>query len=323
MVRFRKRNKHLTFLFLLLFLLQDGEAAPALRIAGSSAVFPFAATVAEYFGHKTHEPIPLVEAIGTGAGIKLFCGSRKGPDGVMTSRPLTEGEKEKCRENAITFEEFKIGQDGLVLIQNKKEIPFSLTLHSLRDALAQEVSQEERCVENPYQKWSDIHKEYPSSLIQVLGPAPTSGTYDVLAEKIRGPCGSSLRHDGAYIEAPANENLIVQKIRSSPHRIGIVTFSFYDQNSSHLNALPLEGVLPSFSSIQSGKYGLSRPLYLYIKTNHIKEFPARVAYVIEFTSQDAIGNKGYLNEKGLIPLSAKEQAVMHERALALQEKKTP
>jgi len=287
------------------------ESEP-LRIVGSSAVFPFAATVAEHFHYKTKQPTPLVEAIGTGAGIKLFCGSRQGPDGAMTSRPFTEGEKKRCREKGVTFEEFKLGQDGLVLVQNKRETPFPLILADLNKALSEKILDEGGCVLNPYKTWDVINATFPAYPIRVLGPAPTSGTYDVLVEKIGGPCGPFLRRDGAYIEAPANENLIVQKVLNAVHTIGIVTFSFYDQNRERLNALPIEGVLPSFASIQKGVYPLSRPLYLYIKTGELT--PARVGYIREFVSEDAMT---YLAEKGLIPLSPEMQDVMQRRVQQL------
>jgi len=306
------------FLILLPILSDTSHAEPPLRIVGSSAVFPFAATVAEHFSYKTHEPIPLIEAVGTGAGIKLFCGSLKGPDGVIASRPLTTREKEKCKENGISFEEFTIGQDGLVFIQNKQAQFFSLTLQDLDFALSEKIQQGKECHSNPYKTWNHIQSIFPSLPIRVLGPAPTSGTYDILVEKIIKSCGPFIRHDGAYIEAPANENLVVQKVLNTPDTIGIVTFSFYDQNRAHLQALPINSVPPSFDSIQDKTYPLSRPLYFYVKINELKLHPARHAYTLEFTSDEAIGEKGYLNEKGLIPLSAQEQKVMHDQASRLQ-----
>lgn len=315
----RDQSKRVGLWFLLLSLfIQNSYAAPLLRIVGSSAVFPFAATVAEHFSYKTHEPIPLVEAVGTGAGIKLFCGHLDGPDGVITSRPLTTKEAEKCRENGITFEEFTIGQDGLVLIKGDQDLPFSLTLQDLDQALSEKITQEQKCIKNPHKTWYQIQPSFPPYPIRVLGPAPTSGTYDILVEKLGSDCGPFIRRDGAYIEMAANENLIVQKILNTPHTIGIVTFSFYDQNRTRLHALPLKGIPPSFASIQDKSYGLSRPLFLYIKTNDLKDHPTRRAYVLEFTSQEAVGKKGYLNKKGLIPLSAQEQEAMHERASHLQ-----
>lgn len=307
------------YFILIAFFIQKNYANAPLRIVGSSAVFPFAATVAEHFSYKTQEPVPIIEAIGTGAGVKLFCESVIGPDGAITSRPLTEGEIKKCKERGVTFEEFKIGQDGLVLIQNKEEPLFFLTLKLLNDALAEKLFLRKSCIKNPYKIWKDIQTDFPSYPIRVLGPTPTSGTYDVLIAKLEGPCGSLLRHDGAYIEAPANENLIIQKVMQSRYTLGIVTFGFYDQNSYRLHALPLNGVFPSFLSIQKGDYPLSRPLYLYLKTNNLTLHPARAAYACEFTSPLANGEEGYLNEKGLVPLSLEEQTLMHQRAKVLQE----
>jgi phosphate transport system substrate-binding protein len=123
-----------------------------------------------------------------------------------------------------------------------------------------------------------------------------------------------LRHDGIYIEAPANENLIIQKVMSTAHTLGVVTFSFYDQNKDQLHALSIEGVFPSFLSIQDGTYPLSRPLYLYIKTSGM--IPARAAYVREFVSLDAMT---YLAEKGLIPLSLEEQKAIQRQAQKLED----
>lgn len=324
-MRIKKRpHSRALKLFLLFFLfIQDAQAISPLHIVGSSAVFPFAASVAEHFGHKSHEPIPLIESIGTGAGIKLFCGSIKGPDGVITSRAMTINEIKICKNQGIHFEEFKIGQDGLVLIQSKKEIPFALTLSNLRLALSEKILEQKQCVQNPTKIWSDIQKDFPNTPIRVLGPAPTSGTYDVLIEKMGTDCASFLRHDGAYIEAPANENLIIQKVLNAASTIGIITFSFYEQNRDRLTAFSINNVLPSFSTIQQGDYPLSRPLYLYIRTDDIQDSPTRIAYVLEFISQDAIGKEGYLSEKGLISLSLQEQKEMYRRALVLQQKVNP
>jgi phosphate transport system substrate-binding protein len=305
------------YLLLLPLMIEQVHGAQALRIVGSSAVFPFASTVAEYFHYKTHHPMPLVESIGTGAGIKLFCGDIKGPDGVMASRPITPTEREKCKTNGVLFMEFTVGQDGLVLIQNKQSQPFALSLQELDNALSAKIKLGDKCLPNPYKAWDQIQEGLPSSLLRIFGPASSTGTYDILIEKLKNVCGPFLRHDKAYIEAPANENLIVQKVLSRPDTLGIVTFSFYEPNEKRLQAVPLNGVVPSRASIQEKKYPLSRPLYMYIKTNDLLHHPDRKAYMVEFTSQEASGGKGYLTKKGLIPLSVEEQKTMQERALRL------
>jgi len=308
-----------SFLLVSFFLTQNSYGAPALRIVGSSAVFPFAATVAEHLKYKTHDPMPIIESIGTGAGIKLFCGDLKGADGVITSRPFTKREEEKCKDNGIAFQKFTIGLDGLVLIQNKQAAPILLTMQGLDQVLSEKVQLGKNCINNPYKEWDQIDATLDSQPIRILGPAPSTGTYDILIEKIKNTCGPFIRHDKAYIEAPANENLIVQKVLSRADTAGIVTFSFYDQNRTRLKPILLNGVLPSVKSIQDKTYPLSRPLYVYIKTNDLAHHGTRRTYALEFTSREAVGEKGYLTEKGLVPLSPSEQQEMQERARALQK----
>ncbi len=306
--------------FLTLLCLQESLAASSLRIVGSSTVFPFAATVAEHFHYKTNEPTPIVESTGTGAGVKLFCGSTGSPDGVVASRPMTESEKERCEAHHVTYQEFKIGQDGLVIFQNKREDSIALTLKDLTEALDEKTVEGSSCILNPHKTWKDVQANLPNDPIRVLGPAPTSGTYDILREKIGGTCGPYFRHDGAYIEAPTNENLIIQKVLNASHTLGIVTFSYYEKNKDRLNALPINGVEPTMDSIHNGTYPLSRDLYLYIKTNNINENPSRAIFVREFMSTAAIGVTGYLKAKGLIPLNEREQKEMYQRAIDIGNK---
>ncbi|MBL8676068.1 MAG: substrate-binding domain-containing protein, partial [Alphaproteobacteria bacterium] len=97
----KKRGVFLCFIVCIGY--QLVQAAPPLRIVGSSSVFPFAAVVAEHFHYKTQEPTPIVESIGSGAGIKLLCEGVNGPDGAITSRPFTENEKKKCVQQGVQF----------------------------------------------------------------------------------------------------------------------------------------------------------------------------------------------------------------------------
>ena len=69
----------------------------------------------------------------------------------------------------------------------------------------------------------------------------------------------------------------------------------------------IDGVAPDFENIASGKYPLSRPLYIYVKNAHAGSIPGVREYVIEFASEKAIGDYGYLVDKGLIPAPKAER----------------
>jgi phosphate transport system substrate-binding protein len=142
-----------------------------------------------------------------------------------------------------------------------------------------------------------------------------SGVYDAMKEKKgKAPKGKSIfkavayavREDGAYIEAGENDNLIVQKLVSNPNALGIFGYSFLEENGDKVQGSKVDGVVPTFDSIADGGYPVSRPLYFYIKNAHVGKIPGIQEYATAFASIKAMGEDGYLPEKGLIPLSAKE-----------------
>jgi len=136
------------------------------------------------------------------------------------------------------------------------------------------------------------------------------GVYRSLeAQKGRPPGGKdvfktvayAMREDGAYIEAGENDNLIVQKLEGNPGALGVFGFSFLEQNADVVQGSLINGVKPGFDSIASGDYPVSRPLYMYIKGAHVGKIPGIKEYALEFISPRAMGDYGYLPEKGLIP----------------------
>ena len=64
---------------------------------------------------------------------------------------------------------------------------------------------------------------------------------------------------------------------------------------------------PTFENIASGKYPVSRPLFFYVKKAHVDVIPGMKEYLVEFTSDKAWGEDGYLAEKGLIPMPTAER----------------
>jgi phosphate transport system substrate-binding protein len=142
-----------------------------------------------------------------------------------------------------------------------------------------------------------------------------AGLYNALQEKKgKAPKGKDLfktvsyaiREDGAYIEAGENDNLIVQKLAANPNAVGIFGFSFLEENGDKVHGSEVDGVVPSFDSISSGDYPVSRPLYFYIKRAHVGKIPGIQEYAREFTSEKAMGEDGYLLDRGLIPLGEDE-----------------
>lgn len=314
-----------------------------ITIVGSSTVYPFTTTVAEQFGKTGKFKTPKVESTGTGGGIKLFCGGVGvgHPDMVNASRAIKAGEVESCAKAGVKdIVEVKVGYDGIVVAGSNKSPVFKLTRKDLFLALAKQVpdpANPQQLIANPYRNWSDIDKGLPSEKIEVLGPPPTSGTRDAFLELVmENGCSNfpwikslkevdesrfkrvcdSIREDGVYVEAGENDNLIVQKLQANPKSLGIFGYSFMEENLSTIHGSLIDGVSPTFEAIASGKYPVSRPLFVYVKAAHLDVIPGMREFLAEYVSERSMGDEGYLADKGLIPLPANELAKVRSSVLS-------
>ena len=126
----------------------------------------------------------------------------------------------------------------------------------------------------------------------------------------------SLRRDGAYVEAGENDNVIVAKLEGNKNAFGIFGFSFLEENAAKLRGVPIEGVEPTFEAIASGKYKGSRPLFVYVKKQHVGVVPGLDKFIAEYVSEKAMGKEGYLSRKGLVPLPTADAEAVRKAAIA-------
>ncbi|MCP5382086.1 MAG: PstS family phosphate ABC transporter substrate-binding protein [Kordiimonadaceae bacterium] len=330
---FKNLNKTLVGISLIsVSLINAAEARDQIRIVGSSTVFPFSTAVAEEFGRSTSFKTPVVESTGSGGGFKLFCTGvgEATPDITNASRAIKSSEIDLCAKNGVKdIVEITIGYDGIVLANSKEAKQMNFKLQDIWLALAKDVVVDGKIVPNPYKTWNEINPDLPNRKIEVLGPPPTSGTRDAFAElALEGGCKTfpeieaikaqdenrytalchTIREDGAYIEAGENDNLIVGKLQANPNAVGVFGYSFLEENSDVIQGSIVEGSAPTFENIADKVYKVSRSLFFYVKKAHVGVIPGIKEYLSEFLSDKAMGDFGYLAEKGLIPLTSEELA---------------
>jgi phosphate transport system substrate-binding protein len=310
--------------------------ARSMRAVGSSTVYPFAKAVAERVARANPKlGTPIIESTGTGAGMKLFCAGvgDQHPDMTNASRRIKASEFQDCAKNGVKqVVEVPVGIDGLALIEGKNGAAMSLTTRDVYAALAA----------NPFGKpntartWKDVNPALPAVAIQVYGPPPTSGTRDSLAELIlEKGCESDpamkalkesdkdrhkdlctkVREDGAYVEAGENDNLLVQKVAANPGAIGVLGYSFLEENMDKVKGIPLGGIAPTAETISGLTYPGARQLYVYVKGEHLNVIPGMREFLAEYARAWAKG--GYLERRGLIPSPADVQARGSEAATKL------
>jgi phosphate transport system substrate-binding protein len=305
----------------------SAQSRDQIRIVGSSTVYPFTTAVAEQFGKSGQFKTPVVESTGTGGGMKLFCAGigAEHPDATNASRRMKKGEFEDCTKNGVTdIVEINIGLDGLTMAHAKESTEFKLTKQQVFLALAEQIPDAEgKLIPNPNKTWADIDKSLPAEAIEVIGPPSTSGTRDSFmelvmekgAEKLPGMADlkkadakafekvwKSMRKDGPFVEAGENDNLIVQKLEANKNAVGIFGYSFLEENLNKVKGIEIEGALPTYEAIVSGDYKVARPLFVYIKKQHVGVIPGLAEFVAEYTSEKAMGEDGYLAAKGIVAL---------------------
>ena len=313
-----------------------GGGSGEIKIVGSSTVYPFTKAVAEDFGRATGI-YPTVESTGTGAGMKLFCAGvgNQYPDIEDASRAIKKSEYDTCVKNGVkTVIEVPVGIDGLTIIEAKNGPAMNLTQADIYKALAA----------NPFgkgpntaQTWKDVNPALPAVKIRVLGPPPTSGTRDSLADlylekgcdtdpamgalkksdeaKHKDVC-TKIREDGAYVEAGENDNLLVQKVSVDPGTLGILGFSYLDENADKVRPVQIAGIAPSEETIANLSYPGARKLYIYIKGEHMQAKPKLRDFAAQYAKMWGTGGK--LERVGLVPFAGADAEAAAKQAADLK-----
>ena len=117
---------------------------------------------------------------------------------------------------------------------------------------------------------------------------------------------TKVREDGVYIEAGENDNLMVQKIAQNADAIGVLGYSFLEENADKVKGVTLAGVAPTSETISNLSYPGARQIYIYAKGEHVGAVPGMREFLAEYAKAWAKG--GYLERRGLIPSPADVQA---------------
>jgi phosphate transport system substrate-binding protein len=235
----------------------------AVRVDGSSTVFPLTEAVAEEFMREHRGVRVTVSESGTGGGFSKFL--RGETDINDASRPITPAEREKAQANGVDYIEVPVGYDGIAVVTHPNvDWVDCLTVEELRRIWSPD---------DPIDSWSEVRDGFPDAPIELYGPGTASGTYDYFTEAVVGEAGAS-RSD---FTASEDDNVLVQGVRGTQGALGYFGFAYYENNADALNLVAVDPderggekacTAPSDSTIQTGTYTpLARPLYTYVRAD--------------------------------------------------------
>ena len=138
----------------------DDGLSGAIRVDGSSTVFPISEAVAEEFKESNPSIDITVGISGTGGGFQKFC--RGEIDISDASRPIRAVEMEACKNAGIDYIELPIAYDGLAVVVN----PSNNWATSMTTAELKTLWQPE--AQNKVMRWNQVRSSWPDREILPL-----------------------------------------------------------------------------------------------------------------------------------------------------------
>jgi phosphate transport system substrate-binding protein len=240
------------------------ELSGTINEAGSTSVQPLAELLAAGF-HKANPKVTInISGGGTGAGVKAAAAGTV--DLGAASRDLTMSEPDLIP--------FCIARDGVAIVVNKDNPVTKLTLEQVAKIYAGDIT-----------NWKDVGGN--DATIVVVSREEGSGTRDGFQTFVTNPFGKKIKPDALFFDS---NGAIRTKVSSEKNAVGYVSFGYMEG----LKGLSLNDVTPTIENAQSGKYPVTRRLYLLTKTVPTGIVKAFIDYCRGAEAQKIAQAEGYI-----------------------------
>jgi phosphate transport system substrate-binding protein len=246
--------------------------AQTIKADGSSTVGPITQAVAEEYQDRNPRVNITVGISGTGGGFKKFVANET--DISDASRPIKAGESNAARAAGIGYIELPVAYDAITVVVSQQ----NTWCKNLTRAELKKIWEPGSKVRN----WNQVRAGFPNRPLRLYGPGTASGTFDYFTEAINGK-EKACRSD---YSASEDDNVLVQGVARDAGALGYFGLAYYEENQSKLNAVSIDGVMPSTPTVINGKYQpLARPLFIYVKKSSAMQ--PHVASFVRFYLQNS------------------------------------
>ncbi len=248
--------------------------AKKIVIAGSTTVLPIAQKTAEVFMDENSGVDISVRGGGSGAGITALI------DGncsiANSSRPIRDTEIQKAASNNRDPVAHIVALDGIAVVVNKSNPISKLSKKQVRDIYTGKIGD-----------WAQLGGK-PGKIV-VVSRDTSSGTFEAFGELIM---NKEKVIPGALMQA-SNQG-VAQIIAQTPGAIGYVGLGFM---SKELKPVEIDGVMPSSETVLSGKYPVTRPLFMYTNGKPQGVLKEYLDFVKSPKGQELVETQGYVGLK--------------------------
>jgi phosphate transport system substrate-binding protein len=263
-------------LFVLLTLLTAGSMVSAgnIVIKGSTTVLPIAQKAAEDFMKKNPEINVSVSGGGSGEGIKAILDGTT--DIASSSREIKDSETALAKEKSLDVVFSKIAMDCVVPVVHPENPLKNITTAQLKDIYTGKIT-----------NWKDVGGA--DKPVVVISRDTSSGTYEVWNEKVL-----NKEKVTPAAQLAASSGAIAQAVSKNKYAIGYIGIGYLNKD---LKAVSMEGIEASAETALSGKFPVSRALYMVTKGQPAGDSKLFIDYVLSAEGQKIV------KEEGFVPLA--------------------
>ncbi len=179
--------------------------------------------------------------------------------------------------------------------------------------------------DSPAVYWDEVDglTDAPHEKIEIYAPDAASGTYDYFFDEIIPRWGKDDQHADARLNSndnvynpSADDNVILNAIKSNKYAIGFFGFAYYNENQGSIRTVEIaeedEYVTPSLATVAD--YPMARPLHIYTdgvpKSGDIRN--TYLSYILSEEGQSIVPEVGYV-KLGLV-----DQPLLNEQRTKLE-----
>lgn len=266
------------------------QSSGTILTAGAPSLIALSRGIATTFGTDGFPGSVVVEESTTASAFERFCAGEL--DIVLADRQVNELETDACVANGRAPLPFRVATDAVVIaVGLSNTFVDNLTTEELQAVFGAALN------------WSDVRPEWPAQPINRVGPATTSEEFALFANAVFG--GESRELATAFNSQFTDDpSLVVQALSNSALHIGFLDAEFANRNTGTLRLVPVDNLQPTAGNLQSARYPLTRPLYLYSAASVLQEKPS----VADFINYYLTNVNAQVSVAGLYSASAEQQA---------------